>query len=209
MKTPFLVCLVLSVGALAVTVKTPPPPKDPVPPCCRVGLPPGKYSEKSIYTLGSDWTADVGKTVKLEALRGRPQVVALFFTNCQHSCPLIVGDLKRVEKALSAKARAKVDFLLVSIDPERDTPETLRLFREKYRLGIEHWSLLRGAPDDVQHLAAMLGFNYYPGSNTQFAHSLLITVLNGEGEVVFQQAGLGGDIDPIVGAVSKLVRPAR
>lgn len=206
MKSIFVLWLALAGSLLPATPKKVAPTPEPKPPCCRVGLPPGKYSEKSIYTLKSDWTADVGKKVKLEALRGRPQVVALFFTSCQHSCPLIVADLKRIEKSLPSRVRAKTDFLLVSIDPSRDTPEALRAFREKYSLGMQHWSLLRGAPDDVQRLAAMLGFNYYPGSNTQFAHSLLVTVINADGEVAYQQAGVGGDVR---GAIDTLVKLAK
>ena len=183
------------------------PVKAPEPPCCRKGLPPGKFSEKSLYSLDSTWTADVGREVKLEALRGRPQVVALFFTNCQHSCPLIVKDMKAIEKGLPANVRGKVDFLLVSIDPERDTPEALRAFREKYELPIEHWSLLRGKAEDVKKLADLMGFRYYPGSNLQYAHSLLITVLNPAGEIVFQQSGVGNVRDDALGTVLRLAAP--
>ncbi len=182
-------------------------PKAPEPPCCREGLPPGKFSEKSIYTLGATWTADVGKEVKLDALRGRPQVMALFFTNCQHSCPLIVADMKAIEKALPVNVRSGVDFLLVSIDPERDTPKALRAFREKYDLPLEHWSLLRGKPEDVKKLADLAGFRYYPGSNLQFAHSLLITVLNPDGEIVYQQSGIGNTRDDATAAVLRMMKP--
>ena len=100
-----------------------------------------------------------------------------------------------------------MDFLLVSIDPERDTPEALRAFREKYGLSIKHWSLLRGKPEDVKKLADLMGFRYYPGSNLQYAHSLLITVLNPAGEIVFQQAGVGNTRDEALAAVLRLVAP--
>lgn len=206
MKTSLVIWLALAASAFAVANKKPAATPEPKPPCCREGLPPGKYSEKSIYTLESKWTSDVGKEVRLDVLRGRPQVVALFFTNCQHSCPIIVADLKRIEKALPAKARAKVDFLLVSIDPERDTPAALRAFREKHRLGTEHWTLLRSDSDSVQRLAEMMGFRYYPGSSSQFAHSLLITVLNGAGEIVYQQSGLGADSRDPVATLVRLVK---
>lgn len=206
MKMSLVTWLALAAAAFAVAKEKPAPTPEPKPPCCREGLPPGKYSEKSIYTLKSEWTSDVGKEVRLEVLRGRPQVVALFFTNCQHSCPLIVADLKRIEKSLPAKARAKTDFLLVTIDPERDSVTALRAFREKYRLGTEHWTLLRGDSEATQSLAAMLGFRYFPGSNTQFAHSLLITVLNGSGEIAFQQSGIGVDPRDAVAAVAKLAK---
>lgn len=206
MKTSLLLWLTLAASALAVPNKKPAPTPEPKPPCCREGLPPGRYSEKSLFTLESKWTSDVGKEVKLDVLRGRPQIVALFFTSCQHSCPLIVADLKRIEKALPAKVRAKVDFLLVSIDPERDTPAALRAFREKYGLGTEHWTLLRGGGDSVKRLAELLGFRYSPGSNTQFAHSLLITVLNGAGEIVYQQSGLGVDPREAARAAAKFAK---
>jgi protein SCO1 len=181
----------------------------PKPPCCREGLPPGKYSEQSLYQLDATWTSDVGREVKLEVLRGRPQVIALFFTNCEHSCPLIVADMKAIDKALPRPVRGKVDFLLVSIDPERDTPEALRAFRAKHELSIERWTLLRGSPEATRDLAAQIGFNYQPGSPTQFAHSLLISIVNESGEIVFQQAGIGRPADDAVAALVRLSRAKR
>ena len=191
--------------ALAVLDKEPAPP--PSPPCCKEGLTPAKFSEKSLYSLDATWTADVGREVKLAALRGRPQVMALFFTNCQHSCPLIVNDMKEIQKALLANVRGKVDFLLVSIDPERDSTDALKAFRAKHGLETEHWSLLRGSPESVKSLAVMVGFRYLPGSNLQYAHSLLISVLNASGEIVYQQSGIGNMKDDAVGTVVRLVNP--
>ena len=178
----------------------------PAPPCCREGLPPAKYSEKSLYALKSVWTSDVGREVKLEVLRGRPQVIALFFTNCEHSCPLIVAYMKAIEKALPPSVHGKVDFLLVSIDPARDTPEALRAFRAKHELSTEHWTLLRGSPDATRELAAMVGFNYQPGSPTQYAHSLLISVLDESGVIIFQQAGLGRPADEAVASLLRTMK---
>jgi len=175
------------------------------PPCCREGLPALKPSEKSIFRLESKWTSDMGKEIKLDVLRGRPVVIAMFFTNCEHSCPLIVSDLKSLEAGLSSRAKSKTDFVLVSIDPERDSVAALKAYREKRKLGEQHWMLLRGADRDVRELARELGFQYFPGSKTQFAHSLLVTVLNQKGEVVFQQAGVSIDRTEAVKAIEKLL----
>ncbi len=196
-----IVCTPWTFGAIEPKSSTPQPP------CCREGLAPGKYSEKSLYTLNSLWTSDVGREVKLEVLRGRPQVIALFFTSCEHSCPLIVADMKAIEKALPRGVREKVDFLLVSIDPERDTPEALRAFRAKHELPTERWTLLRGSAEATRQLAGLVGFNYQPGSPTQYAHSLLISVLNASGEIVYQQSGIGNVRDDAVGTVVRLVNP--
>jgi protein SCO1/2 len=200
----FLLLISATVAFALNDTPAPALPHNPGPPCCREGLPPGKYSEKSLYTLKSTWTSDVGRHVKLEVLRGHPQVMALFFTNCEHSCPLIVADMKAIEKAVPRNLRGKVDFLLVSIDPDRDTPEVLHAYRAKHQLTTEHWTLLTGPAAAIKQLADMVGFQYYPGSQRQYAHSLLITILDQSGEIVFQQAGVGTSLDGAIGTLKKL-----
>jgi len=173
-------------------------------PNCDVGLLPGKFSEKSIYRTASDWTNADGGKVRLDSLRGRPVVLVLFFTNCQHSCPFIVNDMKAMQKALSARSSDRVQFVLVSIDPARDSAAALAQFRTKHKLTGERWTLLTGSPDSVRQLAEKIGFSYAPGSQTQFAHSLLVTVLDGKGEIAHQQAGIGVDRRSAVATLEKL-----
>jgi protein SCO1 len=204
-----LACLLICGSVVQAFAVTAPKATSPKPPCCREGLPPGKYSERSLYQLGATWTSDVDRKIKLEALRGRPQVLLMFFTNCEHSCPLMVADMKTIDKALPRNVRGKVDFLLVSIDPERDTPEALRAFRAKHELPIERWTLLRGSLEATRELAERVGFNYSPGSPTQFAHSLLISVLNESGEIVFQQADVNRPPDDAVAALLRVTRAKR
>jgi protein SCO1 len=177
----------------------------PQPPCCKEGLPAGKFSEKSAFSLKGKWTSDHGREITLDILRGRPVVLALFFTDCQHSCPFILSDMKEIETKLPAAIREKTNFVLASIDPKRDTVAALRAYREKNHLPVDRWVLLRGEPSSVKSLADHIGFNYVPGSENQFAHSLLITVLNPDGEVIHQQAGLGVDRSGAVKAIGESV----
>jgi protein SCO1/2 len=176
------------------------------PPCCRELHVSAPFTDRSIYQLESKWVSDVGREVRLGTLRGHPQVVAMFFTTCEYSCPIIVDDMKRLEKALPEDLRNKVDFLLVSFDSERDTPEVLHAYREKMHLPTEHWTLLRGTPEDVRELAAILGVNYQKDARGQFMHSNLLTVLNKEGEVVHQQAGLRSEAQPIIAALERATK---
>ncbi len=190
----------------AATLMAAPEKRSPalVAPNCEVGLAPGKYSEKSIYRVTSDWTDADGKAVRLDSMRGSPVVLLMFFTNCQHSCPFLVNDLKAMQKALSAKAADRVNFVLVSIDPERDSAAALKEFRTKHKLTGERWTLLTGSHDAVRQLSEKAGFSYAPGSKTQFAHSLLVTILDGNGEVAHQQAGIGVDRKDAVRKLEKL-----
>ncbi len=178
--------------------------KEDLPPCCRKALESGKPTDKSLYLLDSKWTSDVGRAIPLSVLRGRPQIVAMFFTHCEYACPIIVNDLRKLESALPENLREKVDFLLVSFDAKRDTPDTLAEYRKKEKLPAKNWTLLRGEEDDVRELAALLGINYAPDARGQFAHSNLITVLNADGEIIFQQPGLNASPAALIAAITKL-----
>ena len=175
------------------------------PPCCREIEATAPLTDQSLYQLESKWTSDVGREVKLGVLRGRPQIVAMFFTSCQYACPIIVENMKAIEQALPEALRGKVDFLLVSFDVARDTPAALKTYRAKEQLALARWTLLRGKEDDVRELAALLGINYQRDAKGQFSHSNIITVLNAEGEVAFQQAGLNKDTKETVAAIEKLL----
>ena len=117
--------------------------------------------------------------------------------------------MKTLEEALPTELQNVVGFTLVSIDPERDTPDALRAYRERLRLSRDHWTLLRGSVDDVRELAALLGVNYRRDARGQFAHTSLITVLDVDGAVIHQQPGTGGDMSPVLSALEKAGRAQR
>jgi protein SCO1/2 len=161
-------------------------------------------TDKSLYQTESKWTTDTGKRIKLGELKGKPQVVAMFFANCQYACPIIVNDMKRIEAALTADQRTNVGFTLVSFDTKRDTPAALAAYRLTHALPADNWTLLHGEPDDLLELAALLGLQFKEDANGQFAHSNVITILNAQGEIVHQQIGLNQDIKETVRILRQL-----
>jgi protein SCO1/2 len=76
-------------------------------------------------------TAGDGSAFKLSDLRDK--VVLLFFgyTNCPDICPMALGDMKQVQTELGDKAE-DVAFVLVSLDPERDSPERLSAYTNAF-----------------------------------------------------------------------------
>jgi protein SCO1/2 len=175
--------------------------------CCQP-VAPAPFTDKSLYQSETKWTTDSQRQITLGDLAGQPQVVAMFFANCQSTCPIIVHDLKRIEAALPHGERERVGFTLVTFDSRRDTPAALAEYRRIRGLPASRWTLLHGAPDDVAELAALLGVRYKEDARGQFMHSNLITILNAQGEIVHQQVGLGGDIQDTVRIVQGLARSA-
>jgi protein SCO1/2 len=174
------------------------------PSCCAASEASATFTDKSVYQTESQWATDHGKYIKLGELVGRPQIVAMFFANCQFACPIIVNDMKRIEATLTPELHARIGFTLVSFDAKRDTPEALAAYRLTHALPADNWTLLQGEPDDVLELAALLGLKFKEGANGQFAHSNVITILNAQGEIVHQQIGLNQDIKKTVRILRQL-----
>lgn len=191
--------------ALALPLVAEEPATDDRPPCCRKELATDRpLTDGSIYQLESLWTSDMGREIRLGVLRGRPQLVVMFFARCEWACPLLLHDLKKIEAALPEDLRDEVGFTLITFDVKNDTVEALRLYREAQQLSTRRWTLLRGQPEDVRELAALLGINYRQDGRGQFAHSNVITILNREGEIAHQVKGLNNPPDEAVTLLKKL-----
>lgn len=174
------------------------------PMCCRQHLAPATFTDKSLYQVESKWATDAGKEIKFGDLAGKPQVVLMFFSHCTTACPILVYDLRRIESSLTPDERSRIGFTLVSFDSERDTPAVLAQYRKALNLGSD-WTLLNGKPDDVLELAALLGVQYKQNADGQFAHSNAITLLNAQGEIVFQQTGLDSSPQDVVSKIQRLL----
>ena len=65
-----------------------------------------------------------GKPRRLEDWRGKVVVLFFGFTHCPDICPTTLADIAQAVKTLGPDAE-RVQVLMVSVDPERDTPEAL------------------------------------------------------------------------------------
>ena len=152
-------------------------------------------SDFSVYDLDARWRDQEGRERTLASLAGKVRVISMTYTHCAHTCPLIVAELKRIEAALSPEERERVGFVLVSLDPRRDTPDRLAEFAASVRLDPARWTLLTGSEESVRELAALLAIRYRPEGETEFSHSNTYLVLDAKGRVVHRRDGLGGGVD--------------
>ncbi|MGY6628740.1 MAG: SCO family protein [Oceanicaulis sp.] len=66
-----------------------------------------------------------GETVTEADFAGRPMLIYFGFTYCPDVCPASLQVMGAALEQLSEDARAEFQPILVSVDPERDTPELL------------------------------------------------------------------------------------
>ncbi|MFD2938896.1 SCO family protein [Flavobacterium notoginsengisoli] len=150
-----------------------------------------EISDLSIYNLPSKWTTQDGKDIELKSLRRNVLVMVMIYTSCKAACPRLVADMRDIESKLDKKYKQKVKLILVSIDPNTDTPERLKSFAIENKMNQDPWIFLRSTEENTREFAAVLAVNYKKISPIDFSHSNIISVFNPEGELVFQQEGLG------------------
>lgn len=150
-----------------------------------------EISDLSIYNLPSKWTTQDGKDIELKSLRGNVLVMVMIYTSCKAACPRLVADMRDIESKLEKTTKQNVKLILVSIDPKTDTPQRLKSFAIANKMNQDPWIFLRSSEENTREFAAILAVNYKQISPMDFSHSNIISVFNPEGELIFQQEGLG------------------
>lgn len=159
--------------------------------------------ELSIYNLPSTWTTQDNQQIQLEEMRGKVLVMVMIYTSCKTACPRLIADMRTIESKIEKKDLDRMKFIIVSIDPETDTPARLKEFSKLYDMEEDHWVFLRGTPEDTREFANVLSMSYKQISPMDFAHSNIISVFDEEGVLGYQKEGLGIDFGQLVGAINK------
>lgn len=155
-------------------------------------------SDLSIYNLPEKWINQNGENIALKDYQGNVLVMVMIYTSCKAACPRLVADMRNIEERVGADLNDKVKYILVSIDPEVDTPEKLKEFSVENQMTDKQWVFLRSNEEQTREFAAVLAVNYKKISPIDFSHSNIISVFNKGGEMVFQQEGLGVSYDKTV-----------
>ena len=152
----------------------------------------------SIYQVGGEWTDHRGNKFELEDLTGKNQVVVMAYTSCQHTCPILVRGMKQIEKEMTDEARANTEFVLATLDTERDTVTVMNNYAEHNDLG-DNWRLIRSDEATTRMLANTLNIKYQFADNGDINHSNLISILDKQGRLVAQEIGVADSgIKPLI-----------
>ena len=162
-----LACLLFAMGARAApTAAGAPLPRD------------------SIYALTLPLERADGVTTPFASFRGHPLLLAMFYSQCNSACPLLVERVRSLVEALPLAQRERLSILLVSLDPSHDTPAALVAFAEQHRIVGDRWTLARASANDTRALATVLGIRYRNNSDGSITHSAPIALFDADGVLV-------------------------
>jgi protein SCO1/2 len=134
-----------------------------------------------------------------ERLSGRVWIADFIYTTCTGPCPRMSQQMKRVQDGLAD--RGAIRFVSFTVDPARDTPETLAVYAKRYGANAERWTFLTGERSVLHSLsreAFLLG-----DVDGSLNHSTRFVLVDRQGRM----RGFYGSAEPDV--VKTLIRDAR
>ena len=99
------------------------------------------------------FTNQLGKTVTLDSLKGKILVIDFFFTKCPTICPGMARSMKKLQDSYTNSKDSIVQFISISIDPERDSFPRLREFANRYTSNHDSWWFVTGNKRDIYDFA--------------------------------------------------------
>lgn len=124
------------------------------------------------------------------------KLVSFIFTHCPAICPMTTAEMAHVQKKLKETGvqGKEVEFVTITIDPVRDTPDVLRQYADQYHIDQSSWIFLRGTEEETKKTT--LAFSFYAENmgDGDISHSTTTYLVDQENRIrAFH--GMGNEFD--------------
>ncbi|HUN92894.1 MAG TPA: SCO family protein [Burkholderiaceae bacterium] len=106
------------------------------------------------------WTESDGSTLRIAELQGKPVIITMSYATCRKTCTTTALVMREMQDIL-ARRGVSAEFVVVTYDPERDTPQEWQRYRSARGLTAANWHFLCGSKSDTRALAAALDLRYW------------------------------------------------
>jgi len=130
-------------------------------------------------------TAHTGKPTRLRDFQGKLVLLYFGYTFCPGICPTTLAEIAQALHTLGPHEAEKVQVLMISVDPERDTPDRLAAYLTAFNPAFLG---LTGTPDEIATTAASYGIYYkkYEGTTANsylVDHTSMVIAVDAQGIV--------------------------
>ena len=146
--------------------------------------------------------------LSLRDLRGKVVAVTFIYASCVDTCPLLTTKLAGVQTRLGSDFGARVFFLSVTVDPERDTPTVLKGYARAHGANPAGWAFLTGTPTEIRDVARRYGVYVRKSPGGDVDHTFLTSLIDRDGVLRVQYLGVRFDPDELLADVRSLLMEA-
>jgi len=136
-----------------------------------------------------------GVPVALRDFRGKVVAVTFIYTFCPDICPMLTAKMAEVQDDLGRDFGAKIAFISITVDPERDTPDVLKEYARAYGANFAGWTFLTGSPPAIRDVAHRYGVVVATAGDGSVDHTLLTSLIDPRGMLRVQYLGMRFDPD--------------
>ena len=150
-------------------------------------------------------TADGGR-LALADLRGKVAAVTFIYATCTDTCPLLTAKLAALGRLMGKDFGAKVAFVAITVDPERDTSDVLRSYAQAHGARGAGWAFLTGTPAEIKDVAQRYGVFARKTDRGDVDHTFLTSLVDRGGALRVQYMGVRFDPDEMLRDLRSLLR---
>ncbi len=109
---------------------------------------------------------DSTEVVYPEVIKNDVALIGFIYTHCPDICPMTTHNMMLAEEQLGKDELKNVKFLLISFDPERDTPSVLTKYASVRNMDMNDWELLTGDKSAIDSLMKVYNIKAFPDDTT-------------------------------------------
>ena len=106
-----------------------------------------------------------GQPVQMDELNDKWSLLFFGYTFCPDICPTTLAQLRQIKSELPQAAQDKLQIVLVSVDPNRDTPQQLKQYLGYFDPTFV--GLTPGSVDELQTLANAVSIPFIPADTSK------------------------------------------
>lgn len=155
-------------------------------------------------------------SVKVEfpkIIKDKITLMAMVYTHCPDICPMTTHNMQLIEQRLPDELKSKVKFVIISFDPNRDTPAILKKFAELRDISFNSWTFLTGDMKNTKEVMLKFDIKAIPADSTyddqgELSYSVIhtdrISLIDQDGRLRSNYKGSTANLDMILEDVKYL-----
>lgn len=140
-------------------------------------------------------------------IKDKITLFAMVYTHCPDICPMTIHNMQLIERRLPDVLKNKVKFVIISFDPNRDTPNVLKKFAEIREISFDNWNLLSGDNQNTKEVMLKFDIKAFPADssyddNGELSYSMIhtdrISLIDQDGKLRSNYKGSTANLDIIL-----------
>ena len=120
-----------------------------------------------------------GEPFTNDSLRNKISILDFIFTSCPGPCPIMSNNMRILYNQY--KLHPDLQFISITVDPEYDSQEVLKIYADANGVNDKRWKFLRADMEKVKKLSSD-GF-LLMSDNLPAGHSVKFVLIDGDGNI--------------------------